>query len=158
MYTVCLLMGYFISQGALSGVSSKIIISVLCVSVAVFCGFQLWIYALEYHYVVGKGYHSVFPVFIAAALFELLRRSSLNPSGAISRVSAKLASIAVGIYFVHICIMEGLVFLIDRLRLNIILLLRFFLLETISLFGAIGIILLRGKSRLARKYLSGIKQ
>lgn len=158
MYVVYLLAGFFISKGYLLRFSTAFLWVVLAISFIVFCAFQLWIYSLEYHFIVGLDYQSIFPFIVSAAGFELLRRSKINGDGLLGRISHRLSVISFGIYFVHICIMEGLVSLIDHYDLGITLLSKFLVIETISFFGAIAIIVAFKKFKFISKYLFGIKR
>ena len=107
MYVVYLLLGYFISHCGLLERFRTWVLSVLClVFFAAFCGFQFWAFSREYDLVVAEGYKSVFPLLTSVCLFELLRRCRIGEFG--KRITRALSEISFGIYFVHICIMEGL--------------------------------------------------
>ena len=92
----------------------------------------------------------------AVFLFELLRRTKLR-EGLLSRCTSGLAEISFGIYFVHICIMDGLEVVMNRFLSHIQYLPRFFILEMVSFFGAILIIQVLRRSAILAKYLFGIK-
>lgn len=157
MYVVYLLFGYYINKGTLAKIPAKILCSVLIVTFIGFCIFQMWFYSVEYDFIVGKWYRSIFPMGIAVALFELIRRYKVGSAELLEKLATKLAVMSFGIYFIHICIMKGLNTLIGHVSPNIILLQKFILLESISFLGSIIIIYLCCKSKLMKKYLFHIK-
>ena len=157
MYVVYLLFGYYISKGALAQVPAKILWFVLMAAFVGFCVFQTWFYSVEYNFVVAEGDRSIFPMVIAVVLFELVRRYKTGKNEVLEKLAIKLSIISFGIYFVHICIMQGLNTLIGHFGPNIVLLQKFILLESVSLFGSIIIIYLCCKNKLMKKYLFHIK-
>jgi len=157
MYAVFLLFGYFISEGALSRVKTNTLLGgMLCVFIA-FCAFQFWIYTTESDYVVGEDYASIFPLIIGVLLFELLHRARINEKSMLARLATELSKITFGIYFVHICIMEGMWQIIDHYGININYLWRFCLLETVSVLGSIVLIQIFRHNKWMSKNLFGIK-
>ncbi|MDO5297335.1 MAG: acyltransferase [bacterium] len=154
MYVVYLLLGYYISKGALAKISSKALWLALSAGSLGFCAFQIWFYSLKYNFVVGKEYRSIFPMIIAVALFELARRYKDGTAELLEKMVTKLSVISFGIYFVHICVMEGIKPLVGP---NIKYLSKFALLESVSFFGAIVIIYLLSRSKILGKYLFNIK-
>lgn len=157
MFVVYLLLGYYISKGALSKIRTRVLWLVLIGGYLGFCVFQIWFFSVKYDFVVGDGYHSVFPMILAAALFELTRRYKAGTHARLETLATGLSRIAFGIYFVHICIMEGLRAVMDRYSPEIVLLTRFFILESVSFFGAVLIVRLCSKNKLMRKYLFNMK-
>lgn len=157
MYVVYLLLGYYISKGALSKIKTSVLWIMLAAAFLGFCAFQTWFFSIEYDFVVAADYRSFFPMIVAIILFEIVRRYKDGKCVFIEKISTKLSTIAFGIYFVHICIMEGLCFVINRYGIDIMYLWKFVLLESVSFFGSIPIILLCSKSKRMREYLFNIK-
>ena len=157
MYVVYLLFGYYISNGALEKIKTKTLCLLLSISFISFCALQIWFYSLEYDFVVADGYRSIFPMIIAIMLFELIRRYKNGKVKILETLSTKLSTISFGIYFVHICIMEGLGTIIKYFNFNITLLWKFLFLEIISFLGAVLIIKLCCKNRIMKRYLFNIK-
>ena len=155
MYVVYLLLGYYISNGLLHKIQTRALWVILTVSFVGFCLFQIWFFSEEYDFVVG--YQSIFPMLVAVPLFELIRRYKNGKYELLETIATRLSIISFGIYFVHICIMEGLVAIIGHFNLNITLLMRFIILESVSFFGSIIIIHLFSKNKLMRRYLFKIK-
>ncbi|MBR6459031.1 MAG: acyltransferase family protein [Actinomycetaceae bacterium] len=154
MFVVCILIGYFVVHHNVMGkISTPVLIGLTIVSFVAFCAFQLWFFSADYDYVIR--YNSCFPLITATFLFELLHRA--QPGKQISRIAEKLSKMALGIYFVHICIMEGLMALINHYHWDITHLSRLAFLELVSFFGSILIILICEKSELMKKYLFIIK-
>lgn len=165
MYVILLLLGYYVAhKEALKKIKTSILMMGCAVSFIAFCIFQFWFYSREYDFVVGNGYHSVFPMLVALFLFELLRRAEIGEG--ISKVSTGLARISFGIYFVHICIMEGLVIVNGYFGLRLTHFWLFLYLESISFIGSVLIIKLLACRKITEhfkwmkninRYLFGIK-
>ena len=154
MYVVYLLLGYYLSKGLLAKIQTKTLWLVLTSGFVGFCAFQIWGFSIKYNLVVAKEYRSIFPMIVAVALFELARRYKEGTAELLENLAAKLSVISFGIYFVHICIMEGLKHAVGP---HIKLLWKFTVLESISFFGAIAVIWLLCKSKTLGKYLFNIK-
>ena len=157
MYVVYLLLGYFISNGALGKFRMSTVAMAAAAMFLAFCAFQFWFYAQPYDFCVANGYRSIFPLLVAVPTFELLRRWRIREDGRFARVTHELAVISFGIYFVHICIMEGLFALITTYGLDINYLARFLVLEIVSFVGAALIVDIGRKNKVVAKYLFGIK-
>ena len=155
MYAVFLLCGYYINRGVLTRIKTYVLLIVLGCAFVAYCGVQLWTYSLDFDYVIG--YESVFPLIISVCLFELLRRVKLGDNSRVRKVATELSQISFGIYFIHICIMEGLWYVIDYNHLQIAHLPKFVLLEGVSFFGAIAIIQMLRRIKWISKYILGIK-
>ncbi len=158
MYVVYLLLGYYVGRGILSKARTGVLWLVIIVTSVCFCAFQIWFYSKEFNFVVGKDYHSFFPMIIAVATFELARRYRAGSARRLERIATKLSVISFGIYFVHICIMEGLNLVIWHFCPGLRLLWKFIVLEGVSFFGAVLIVNLCSRNRWMRRYLFNIKQ
>ena len=138
-YVVMLLLGYFVAhEEGLTRVKTSLLIIGGSLSFLLFCIFQFWFFSKEYDFVVAKGSRSIFAVLVAVFLFELLKRAKIREKS--GKTATGLSRISFGIYFIHICIMEGLVAVINHFGLGITYLWKFLLLEGISFFGSILII------------------
>jgi len=158
MFVVCLLLGHFLNAGVLARVSRRWLWCFLVVSSVCFCLFQFWFFSREVDFVVGKGYHSIFVMLPAIPIFELLRRHEYAETASPGmRVCTELSRIAFGIYFIHICIMEGLKAVINRYHLGVTLMPKFLLLELVSFGGSVLLIKVLERNRWIAKYLLGIK-
>ena len=156
MFVVYLLLGYWISaKEVLKVLKTRTVVLGLVSSYAAFNIFQMWIYTIEYDYVVGEGYRSIFPLITAIFLFELLRRRSYTDR--VSKLAASLSRISFGIYFLHVCIIEGVVVLITYFGWDISYLWKFLVLEVASFVGSVIIIMIVGKSDWLAEVLFGIK-
>ena len=153
-YAVYLFAGYFISKGLLSRVKSGVILIGSMAAFLVLCGFQYWLFGRSIDQIAS--YSSFLLLVWAVLLFELLRRAKIK-DGLMAKGTAKLAEISFGIYFVHICIMEGLEVLMNRYWSSVKYLPRFLILESVSFFGAIVIIQVLRRIPWCAKYLFGIK-
>lgn len=157
MFVVYLLLGYFVSQGALEPLTTTTLRIVVAVAFVAFCAVQVWGYSCTYDYVVANGYEGIFPMLVVVPLFELLRRRSIDADSRLARTAKELSIISFGIYFVHICIMEGLVAVIGRFGWDITYLGKFLVLEIVSFVGAALIVDVCRKSKVLGTYLFGIK-
>lgn len=155
MYIIFLLCGYFISQGLFNKINTKVVVFIMIASFLLFVALQTWVWSTAYDYVFATSYKDVFILMIAACIFEMLQRVKIN--NAVKIISRKLAPISFGIYFVHICIMEGLNKVMNQYCPNFVYLEKFLILETISFLGSVIIILLLKKNKYIAKYLFGIK-
>ena len=157
MYVVYLLLGYYIGQGGLARIRASVLWIVLTAGAVGFCALQIWFYSVPFDLVVAQGYQSVFPMIISLALFELVRRYEPGKRKRLEAVSRELSGISFGIYFVHICIMTGLVELLKRFSPGITLMWKFLLLESVSFFGAVILVRVFSKNKLMKKNLFRIK-
>ena len=155
MYAVFLLCGYYINRGVLTRIKTYVLLIVLGCAFVAYCGVQLWTYSLDFDYVIG--YESVFPLIISVCLFELLRRIRVGDKNRIRKAATELSRISFGIYFIHICIMEGLWYLIDYKHWQIVYLTKFVFLEGVSFFGAVAIIQVFRRNKWISKHILGIK-
>ena len=153
-YAVFVLAGFFIDKGLLSRIKTVFIWIGTLVTFVVTCGFQYWLFSLKLDQIVS--YSNFLMLAWSVFLFELLRRTKLK-EGLLSRCTSGLAEISFGIYFVHICIMDGLEVVMNRYLSHIQYLPRFIILELVSFFGAILIIQVLRRSAILAKYLFGIK-
>ena len=151
-YVVYVLAGYYISEGTLGTVKRSRLRVVLAVcAVFMFC-YQYWGYAHPKPYSV---YYSSFGLFfLSALLFEEIRRIRINDRW--NTFFRYISGRALAIYFVHMPIVVGItsVFLKDSILHEII---KFLLLETAGVFGALLIIAVLERNRWCRRYLFLIK-
>lgn len=155
-FVVSMILGYLLANNKIEiikNAKTNLILVMAILSFVAYLIFQLWFFHIDYDYVVG--YASIFPYLTAFFVFELIHR--FKPGKIVQKLTEKLSRISFGIYFVHICIMTGLVALINRLSLNITYLSKFAFLEIVSFFGSILIIVILSKSKYLKKYLFGIK-
>ena len=157
MYVVYMLLGYYLSTGALTKIRNRTLWLSLITAYIIFCVFQIYCYSVKNDVLIAHDYRCIFPLIIAVALFELMRRYKNGKFQLLETLSTKLSIISFGVYFVHICIMEGLTFILNRFYPNIYLLWKVTLLESVSFFGSIVIIHLCSKNKLMRRYLFNIK-
>ncbi|MBR4435935.1 MAG: acyltransferase [Clostridia bacterium] len=156
IFAAFMLFGYFVTQkDLLKKFKTPIIVLLMLLSFAAFCAFQIWCYSKEPDFVVAEGYRSIFCFVPALFLFELLRR--LNYGERFASAATFLSRIAFGIYFVHICIMQGLTEIWGRIFPSVNYLPKFLLLEVVSFIGSIVVILVLGKIKWCRKNLFVIK-
>lgn len=156
MFTVYILLGYYIgSKRVLEKLNTRTIVFGLVSSFISFCAFQFWIYTREYDFVVGYSYKSIFPMIVSICVYELLRRMS-EVGEKVKWICTELSKISFGIYFVHICIMEGINTVIESKGL-VTYFGRFLLLEIVSFFGSILIIWIFRRVKWIAKNMFGIK-
>ncbi len=154
LYAIYILAGYFISRGLLNNVRSSLIWIGFIASFLFTCGIQFWLFGLKVDVIIS--YPSFLLLLCSVFLFELIRRAKLNNS-LLYGCAAKLAEISFGIFFVHICIMDGMEVVMNRYMSQTRYLPRFLILEFVSFFGAILIIQILRRNHWMAKNLFGIK-
>ena len=153
-YYIYIIVGYLVGKGALARFKTVTVALGALGCFLLCCGYQLWAYARPVNYLVAYDF-PLMPV-CAGLLFELVRRmahwvkKAEGPITCISRISF-------GIYFVHVVLLGGLVFLLNRFAPGMYRPVRLILLEVLSVGGSIGIILPLAKIKAFRKYLFLIK-
>ena len=155
MYAVYMLLGHFISQGLLDRMSRR---GLLFSGLAAFLAaalFQFWLYSRVDGAVVAYEYMSLLLLVSSVFLFGYVK-VSIKPERD-NKLVVTLADISFGIYFVHICIMEGLTEVLDHFSLHSYFV-RFALLEGVSFLGAVLIIQILRRNAWAAKNLFGIKR
>ena len=156
MYAVYLLMGCFCARGCFSRIPTPAVAAILLLDVGVFAGLQLWLYHLPNDLLLGDYYRSLFLLIGVVSLFELMRRRK-RISGVENRICQFFSEISFGIYFVHICIIEGVNLLLLEYAPGIRMFGKYFLLETVCMAGSVLIIQLLRRVPLMGLYLFGIK-
>lgn len=151
-YWLFILAGYFIGKGILDRWKTYQIAAVCFLSYALTVAFQIWVYASELDYRIM--YSDTGTLIASAFCFELMRRLC-NTKNRLTPVFSYISRISFGIYFVHICIMTGLDWVIKKEQLYY--LPRFALLETVSFVGSILIIQIVSRIGWCKKYLFVIK-
>lgn len=147
-YIVYVLIGYMVYEGMISKIREEILWTITLLSFFVCCCYQYWAYTMPGNVLID--YNFILLALCATGCFELLRRHPVN------RATSGIKSIAVmafAIYFVHICIMQGLAVVLDIHGY----LLRFLVLEIVSVAGSIILIRVCSKIRFFKTYLFMIK-
>ena len=157
MHAIFLLIGYWIGEGRLKSISTPVLTAGFLTFFCLLSGLQLWLFSTPSDVVVAQGYHSILLFAASVCLFELLRRREYTKKK-LQSVCSYLAEISFGIYFVHICIMEGLCRIIGQHFSGIRRFGKFFVLELVSFFGAVLIIQLLRKNRWIGYWLFGIRK
>lgn len=147
-----MLIGYWIVQGKFQGWNDRIILLGAVGTFACSCALAWWAYASPADVV----YSYEFPgyLFCAAFLLEFLRRKA-HRLERLRGVFAYLAEISLGIFFVHILVMEGLDWYMDFSGWHRSAKLLF--LEGVSVGGSILIIWLLSHIKRLKQYLFLIK-
>lgn len=150
-YVVFVLIGYAVSEGMLSGIKKTAVWATATVSFAACCFYQYWAYSQPGNILLD--YNFLLLAVCAAACFELLRRHPFK-QGRTALVISDIAVMAFAIYFVHICIMQGM-----STVLNIHgYLPKFLILEVASVAGSILLIKIFSKNHFLKTYLFMIKE
>ena len=145
IYVVYIVIGYWIGKGGLSRMKKGLLLLCTAAAFAATVAYQLYAFLRPGGYVIK--YHSIAVLLSSALLFECFRRCGCPPEKPRAAVTA-LSTISFGVYFVHICIMSGPVYIVPK---SIGPLPYFLVLELVSLIGSILIILpLRRFKRLSR--------
>lgn len=155
-YYIYIIVGYHIGQGAFSRLKTWVVALVAVGTFLFCCGYQLFAYSQKPDYLVSYS-SPVIPV-CAGALFELCRRGG-ESFRRWEKPITYLSKIAFGIYFVHIVIMTGLIYILRRCSMPVLELrpVRVIFLEVVSVGGSILIIWLLSKVKIFKKYLFLIK-
>lgn len=154
MYLVYVLAGYYIGKGLLRDIANGTLFGVMIFGFAGSCVFQLFSFKMPYGYVVY--YDSIGILATSICLFEFFRRFCYKEFK-FSKITKYISTIAFGIYFVHICIMEGLKYVIDSLQIAMPLPVRLSVLEIVSVGVSILIIAVLSKINFFKKYIFLIK-
>lgn len=151
VYVLYLLAGYYIGKGKLERISNGTVVAGGIVGFMAVCGYQLWVFSCGEHYEIAYDFLPLFvlSVFWMEGFRRFLRDSKVRAWG------IRLSQISFGVYFLHMCIMSGINALVNRLGLNP--LVKTFTLEIVSVLGAVLVIEILSKNRLAKKYLFMIK-
>lgn len=150
IYMVYVIVGYWISLGILNRLSSIQVISMFILSFLGTSVYQFWIYTtpLSNDYL---RYDDIGVLVSGLLLFELLRRK-FSETAFIPNVIRFISSAALGIYFVHICIMEFMKMALDRFT-SIRYYASFVILEITAFIGSCLIIWITSKNSYVKKYL-----
>ena len=156
VYAVFLLMGCFCAKGCFSRVPTPAVAAIFLGSFLGYAAMQFWMYSLPNNVVLGDVYRSLWLTVSVVSLFELIRRRK-HVFPAEERVCRFLSEISFGVYFVHICIMEGLNYLLDLHWAGLRHFGRYALLELVSVAGSVLIIQLLRRIPGVGLYLFGVK-
>lgn len=158
MFVVLMLLGYLSANKYFAKVPTAILALLLFVSFVLYNIFQLWIFSIDFDYVVGQGYHSLYPVLVSVFLFELIRRmESFFDIRIVRSCIMELSITSFGIFFIHICIMDGLNSVIKHFNLPVTYFIKLVILEIVSFLCSVFIIEIFKKNRWMSKYLFGIR-
>ncbi len=151
VYMLYVLAGYWVSRDGLRKLPTPALYIVSALCFAFSCAYQAWEYTVPG---ATKIYYNFVPLAVCALfLFACLHRRAdkLRGSGAVTYVS----KIAFGIYFVHYYLMSLLVHVLPESGLHP--LVRFSVLELVSVGGSVAVIYLLSKISVFKKYLFMIK-
>lgn len=155
VYYLYAIVGYWIHAELLKKARNSMLWFVLLLSVVLTTLFQYWIYSTPSSYRLE--YSDIGIIVISALLFEFFRRKAAS-FRRIRKPVTCLARISFGLFFVHICVMEGLLAVITKLLPSITRFPKFIILETGTLLISIPLILITSKIRFFRQYLYLIKE
>ena len=147
------IVGYYISNGGLSKIPTVLICAINLGLFTAATRYQLWLYASPYNTLVA--YDSVLLLLCSFTVFELIRRADGKIMHFFSNALAHLSKRCLGLYFVHIIIMEWICWHFDFS--NISPLEKMLILESFSLGGALIVVELLGVIKPVKKYLFIIK-
>lgn len=105
MYVIYVVLGYWISDGVLERIKSPLLIIVTVFAFVLTSVYQVWAFTRPGNYIVE--YNSTGVLITAILLFECFRRFG-NGLLKIKKPVTVISEISFGIYFVHICVMEGI--------------------------------------------------
>lgn len=152
VYILYILAGYYISNNALKKLSTPTVFFGACGSFLCLCAYQLFAFSCEYTYIIN--YNSFGLLVCSGFMFECIRRKG-DMLRFVKKAVAYLSKISLGIYFVHIVIMEGLKWSLNlSIRSHTA---KFLFLELVSFGGSLIIIGLLSKVRILKRYLFMIK-
>ena len=149
IYVIC---GYLISKGSFNKIKLNVVASLFAVTFISSVGVQWFAYSCDtVDYTLGTNYYSVALFIVSVLLFDLIRRICCKPN----KIVTYLSRISFGIYFVHICIMEGLKTLpgvkcLDEPS-------KLAVLFGVSLIGSVIFIQILSNFKIAKRYLFMIK-
>lgn len=152
VYLCYLILGYCLANGLLSRVPTVWVVLGGLFAFLFTCGYQAFGFMSPYS--LALSYTCTGVMAFSAFTFEWLRRVSPRFAG-ITKPVTYLSRISLGIYFLHICIMTGLVKVTGGLALGY--LPRFLLLELLSLGGSVLLIALTARIPLFKRYVWLIK-
>lgn len=150
-YLVFVLAGYWISHGALKKLSNIAVVILTAICFLLTAAFQFWTYTMDLDF--SLNYSDIGILVIAVFVFELIQRLLTHRNATIEYI----AKISFGIYFLHICIMEGLNAVLRSVP-SIQYLVKYLILELASVGGAIVIISATVGIGFVRKYVYLIKE
>ena len=150
IYMVYVIAGYWISQGFLEKLSSIQVFSIFALSFSWTTVYQFLIYTTP----LSDDYlrYNDIGIFVSGSLlFELIRRK-FSETTFLPAFIHFLSSSALGIYFIHICIMEFTTMALERFT-SIRYYASFVILEVSALAGSCIIIWLTSRNSYIKKYL-----
>lgn len=149
-YIVYVLLGYVVYEGMFSKIKEATLwIVVLCAFLASCC-YQYWAYTRPGNILID--YNFLLLAICAAVCVELIRRHPVKGHRTATAITS-VSVMAFAICFVHICIMQGLAYVMEFHGY----LTRFFVLEIVSAAGSILLIQMFSKIRFFKVYLFMIK-
>ena len=137
VYFIYVLIGYWLSNGECQGIRTTWVCLAFVTTFLATVLYQYWIYATPSDYYIR--YADIGILASSACLFEMIRRGVKGKKRS-KKLCTFISKISLGIFFVHICIMEGLNGIISYGGF-----LRFLILECVSFFGSVAIICIVSK-------------
>lgn len=154
IYLLYVLAGFWISRGRLAHIDEKVLWLCFLVFYAGTVLFQYWIYSTPSGYFVR--YADVGIILTGSAVFEIIRRK-LAPKENVAGFVVFISRASFGIYFVHICIIEGLNIILSRVT-DMVRFPKFMVLWLCAFFGSLAIIAVLSKVEVIKKYLFLMKE
>lgn len=153
-YFVYVLMGYYISNGILKRIPSKLLGVLLMAAVMGAALFTKWLNTMSVHYEMN--YYNIGVPIASILAFEAIRRIKIQNIH-IRNAAAYMSKISFAIYLVHICIMEVFEKIVAKIHPITNAYILFLVLEIVSVGASVVVIQLFSHFRIARRYLFGIK-
>ena len=152
IYLLYILAGYYLGKGVLSGISDAKLVTFSGIALVLVVGLQLWFFSCGVANEIDYNFLGL--LILSVSLFECVRRTCFNRKEKAWVV--RLSQISLGIYFLHICIMGGLVIPVRKFIHNPLILTITIL--VVSVFCSVVVIEVLSKYRWARNYLFLIKE
>ena len=145
--------GYWISGGKLKKIKTWVLSAAFFVSFLGTTVFQYWTYSTPIDYAVR--YADIGVIAASCCLFEIIRRKA----SAFEKLKGPVTTVskcALGIYFIHICVMAGMNNVLDRV-VKTEYLTKFVLIETVAFAVSLFLVIITSKNKKLGKYLYLIK-
>lgn len=144
-YIIYIVIGKWIADQSLKKIHNSVVVLGPVLLVGLMSIYQFWAFSKPGNHIIE--YESTGVLLIAALLFECFRRYE-KKFVRWKKTVVLLSDISFGIYFVHVCIMQGLQVLLPH---RVEYLMRFTILEVISFLGSVIVIqVLRKEQKLSR--------
>lgn len=153
IYFTYILVGYWINQGKLDKMEDKYLYVAFMISFIFTTLFQYWLYFSPIVYQVR--YADIGILISSAFLFEIIKRKA-HLVQKLEKQITYISRISFGIYFLHICIMTGMLPMF-RYFSNLGMFMKFLILEIGAFLLSVLVIHLLSRNGLMKKYLFLIK-